>query len=383
MPLSIGLRLRILTTPATVSTEPDKQETVITLTVPEGYRESERLDQYVTGFIANTSRNKVQRAVKAGQVTVNGRVVKRPSQAMQAGDVVECRVMRPPPLQVVPQDIPLDICYEDDALIVVNKPAGMVVHPAYGNRDGTLVNALLYHVGGRVLDLEDGGADELDDDEIGLSVVNAAPRFENDVVIRPGIVHRLDKDTSGVMVVAKTDVAHTHLAKQFMARTIHRRYRALVWGMPSPMDGRIETWLARDRRDRKKVAVSEEGTGKHALTFYQQLDGFGHTALLEFRLATGRTHQIRVHAQHIGHPIFGDVTYGGQQIRYGLRTGPRRAFYQQLFQMLPRQALHAFSLGFIHPETGEALYFEASLPEDMQTVLDALKTGHEDPSILR
>ncbi|GAB5518083.1 MAG: RluA family pseudouridine synthase [Rhodothermales bacterium] len=365
-----------------MSTEPDKQETVISLTVPEGYRESERLDQYVTGFVANSSRNKVKQAVKAGQVTVNGRVVKRPSHAMQAGDVIECRVMRPPPLQVIPQDIPLDICYEDDVLLVVNKPAGMVVHPAYGNRDGTLVNALLYHVGGRVLDLE-GDADELDDDEVGLSVVNAAPRFENDAVIRPGIVHRLDKDTSGVMVVAKTDVAHTHLAKQFMARTIHRRYRALVWGMPSPMKGSIETWLARDRRDRKKVAVSEEGTGKHALTYYQQLDGFGHTALLEFRLATGRTHQIRVHAQHIGHPIFGDVTYGGQQIRYGLRTGPRRAFYQQLFQMLPRQALHAFSLGFIHPETGEELYFEAPLPEDMQMVLDALKTGREDPNVLR
>ncbi|MEM1095072.1 MAG: RluA family pseudouridine synthase [Bacteroidota bacterium] len=364
-----------------MSTEPDKQETIVRLVVPEGYQEGERLDQYVTGFVANTSRNKVQRAVKAGQVSVNGQVVKRPSRAVQAGDRIACRVMRPPPLQVIPQALPLDILYEDDALMVVNKAAGMVVHPAYGNRDGTLVNALLYHVGGRVLDVEDG-SESLDDDAVGLSVVNAAPRFENDVVIRPGIVHRLDKDTSGVMVVAKTDGAHTHLAKQFMARTIHRRYRALVWGLPSPTEGRIETWLARDRRDRKKMAVADEGVGKHALTYYSQLDGFAYTALLEFRLATGRTHQIRVHAQHVAHPIFGDATYGGQQVRYGLRTGPRRAFYQQLFQILPRQALHAFSLGFVHPETGEELYFETPLPTDMQVVLDVLKTGREDPSAL-
>jgi 23S rRNA pseudouridine1911/1915/1917 synthase len=281
--------------------------------------------------------------------------------------------MRPPPIEIVPEAIPLTVIYEDDALLVVDKPAGMVVHPAYGHRSGTLVNALLHHVGGGPIRADE--VDDADDDDVGLAVATAGPRYDGDPTVRPGLVHRLDKDTTGLMVVAKTDEAATHLGRQFAERTIRRRYLALVWGEPSPPEGRVESWLGRSPRDRRLVSVRPEGEGKWAATVYETVEPFGDTALVRFRLETGRTHQIRVHAKHIGHPVFGDTAYGGDRIRYGSAAGSRKAFITNLFKRLgPRQALHAHTLGFEHPTTGEPMDFEASLPDDMAWVVNRLRT---------
>lgn len=359
----------------------ERVETVVTLLVPEGYQEEGRLDVYITRFVENASRTKVQRSIRDGHVTVNGKIIKKVSHTLFAGDEIVCRVMKPPPMEALAEDIPLDLIFEDDYLIVVNKAAGMVVHPAYGNRTGTLVNALLYHVDGGSYSVEDGEEDEDLDDDVGLSTLNADPSREGDPSIRPGIVHRLDKDTSGLLVVAKDDVTHRGLAKQFEERTIQRRYLALVWGTPDPPEGTVDTQLGRDPRGRKRMSVVRKG-GKHAITHYQTVEVMQYTALVRFRLETGRTHQIRVHAQHIGHPVFGDATYGGQSIRYGPALGSRKAFFNNLFARLPRQALHAHTLGFVHPITEEALHFTADLPDDIQYTLDRLREveGHPNES---
>ncbi len=349
----------------------EKQETLVELTVPDGYHEEGRLDVYITRFMQNASRTKVQRGIKEGRVTINDLVVKRPSHVVQPGDVIRCRVMRPPPLEVAPEAIPLTIVYEDDYLIIVDKAVGMVVHPAYGNRTGTLVNALLHHVGGGPLRL--GQDDDTSDAGVGLSTINAAPARPGDPAIRPGIVHRLDKDTSGLMVVAKDDVTHRALARQFEERTIERSYLGLVWGVPDPPEGLIDAAIGRDPRDRKKVAVVAPNRGKHAVTEYETAEAMAFTALLRFRLQTGRTHQIRVHARHLGHPILGDPTYDGRSIRYGPATARRRAFFNNLFKAMPRQGLHAQTLGFVHPPSGETVHFTSDLPADMQHVLDRLR----------
>ena len=356
---------------------PEKQETTTELTVPPGYRKGERLDVYLARVLPDASRAKVQRSIKEGHVRVDGAAQTKASHSVQAGETIACTLLRPPPMEAVPEPIPLDIAYEDDSLLVVNKAAGMVVHPAYGHTSGTLVNALLYHVGGAALRFDNG--DEEDEDEgedetdVRLSTVNARPASAGDPSIRPGIVHRLDKDTSGLMVVAKDDVTHAHVARQFFERTIDRRYLALVWGVPEPPVGRIEGALGRDPRDRKRMAVVPPERGKHAVTHYETAEPLAHAALLRFRLETGRTHQIRVHAQHIGHPVLGDPTYGGQTVRYGPTTGKRRAFFHNLFAVMPRQALHAYTLGFTHPRTGAVLHFTATLPDDMQHVLEQLR----------
>jgi RluA family pseudouridine synthase len=274
-------------------------------------------------------------------------------------------------MEAVPQPIPLNIVYEDDALLVVNKPADMVVHPAHGHRKGTLVNALLHHVEGQSVDHED---ENLDADELGLSMVNALPERPDNPSIRPGIVHRLDKDTSGVLVVAKTDVAHRRLAQQFKEHTTHRRYLAIVWGHPEPPLGTIEGTIGRDPHNRKRMAVVPDAKGKHAVTHYEVIERHAHTALVQFQLETGRTHQIRVHASDIHHPLLGDPTYGGQAVRYGHQGGKRRRFFEHLFERMPRQALHAHELGFTHPLTGETMQFTVDLPDDMQHVLDRLRT---------
>jgi 23S rRNA pseudouridine1911/1915/1917 synthase len=357
----------------TEDSDRDRQETTVHLEVPPGYRAGERLDVYLAEKLAVASRSKVQKSVKEGHVRVNDVVASRVSAPVQAGDRIEVRLMRPPPVKAEPEAIPLDIVYEDEALLVVNKPAGMVVHPAYGHGSGTLVNALLHHVGGSSLAFEDDG-DEADDEDVGLSTVAASPRFEGDATIRPGIVHRLDKDTSGLLVVAKNDVVHARLAEQFMRRTIRRNYLAIVWGTPDPPAGSIETFLGRDPRDRKRVAVVAEERGKHALTHYETLEPLAHTSLVRFRLATGRTHQIRVHARQLGHPVLGDATYGGEALRYGPDTSNRRKFFRNLFERMPRQALHAHTLGFSHPTSGEAKDFEAPMPDDMTHVLERLRT---------
>jgi 23S rRNA pseudouridine1911/1915/1917 synthase len=350
----------------------EPQETVVTFDVPAGYQAEQRLDIYLADKLANASRSKVQRGIKAGTVTVNGEVQTKVSTPVVAGDHIVCRIPKPPPIEARPEPIPLDIVYEDDVLLVVNKPADMVVHPAYKNRTGTLVNALLHHVGGGTLSFEEE-EEEPEEEDVGLSTATAAPRFEGDVTVRPGIVHRLDKDTTGLMVVAKTDAAHAHLAQQFMDRTIQRRYLALVWGVPGPPEGTVETRLGRDARDRRRMAVVGEGRGKHAVTHYETVEPMQYTALVRFRLETGRTHQIRVHARHLGHPVLGDPTYDGTNIRYGPDTKARRAFFRNLFDAMPRQALHAATLGFVHPTTGEDVHLEAPLPGDMQHVLDRLR----------
>lgn len=356
-----------------------KEDTRVVLEVPEGYREEGRLDVYITRFVQNASRTKVQKSIKKGLVTVNGEVVTKPAHTVQATDTIVCTIERPPPVEARPEPIPLDVVYEDAYLIVVNKPAGMVVHPAYGHRSGTLVNALLYHVGSETIRMEDVDEDDLDDEDLGLSTIQAAPPRPGNPSIRPGIVHRLDKDTSGLLVVAKDDVTHAGLAKQFQDRTTRRSYQALVWGVPDPPRGTIEAPIGRDPRDRKRMAVVAEGNGKHAITHYAVREAFSYTSLLQFRLETGRTHQIRVHAQHAGHPVLGDPTYGGQAVRRGPSTRNRRAFYENLFAVMPRQALHAHTLGFTHPRTGEEVDVAAALPEDMQYVLKRVREVEGGP----
>ncbi len=353
-----------------MSQEPDPVEVEIELLVPPGQAPM-RLDVYITDKTANATRSKVQKAIREGRVEVNDVAASKVSAPVQPGDRIVCRVLRPPPIDIVPEDIPIDVVYEDDALLVVDKPAGMVVHPAYGHRSGTLINALLHHVGAGPVSGDE--INDTDDDDLGLATATAGPRYDGDPTVRPGLVHRLDKDTTGLMVVAKTDVAAAHLGKQFADRTIQRRYLALVWGEPG--HGRVEGWLGRSPRDRKKMSVRPDDEGKWAATRYESVEEFGFTSLVRFQLETGRTHQIRVHAASIGHPVFGDVTYGGDRIVYGSAEGSRKAFVSNLFKRLgPRQALHAATLGFVHPTSREPMSFEAPMPEDMDWVVGRLRT---------
>ena len=346
-----------------------RQGDTITVQVPDDYADEERLDKYLTRFFPQASRTKVQRSIRKGQALVNGEDIKK-SYAVQGGDMIVCRLVQPPPIEAEPQSIPLNIVFEDDVLLVVNKPADMVVHPAHGHRKGTLVNALLHHVDGQTVARED---DDLDAEALGLSMVNALPERPGNPSIRPGIVHRLDKDTSGLLVVAKTDVAHRRLAQQFKEHTTYRRYLAIVWGHPEPPSGTIKGAIGRDPHNRKRMAVVPDEKGKAATTHYEVVEWHAHTALVQFQLETGRTHQIRVHASDIHHPLLGDPTYGGQAVRYGSQGGKRRRFFEHLFERMPRQALHAAELGFIHPMTNESMRFTADLPDDMQHVLDRLR----------
>jgi 23S rRNA pseudouridine1911/1915/1917 synthase len=316
---------------------------VVEIIVPPG-KKKERLDVYITGHVENATRNKVQQAIRGGTVLVNGEEV-RPSYTVMPDDVIQITLPRPPPSKALPENIPVEILYEDVDLIVVNKPAGMVTHPAYGNYTGTLVNALLYHCG----ILAPGGDP-----------------------VRPGIVHRLDKDTSGVMVAAKNENAHANLAKQFAQRTIRREYQAVVWGRFKESSGLIEAGLGRSKSDRKKMAVVEGG--KSAATEYTVLEQFPYLALLRLKLRTGRTHQIRVHLAHINHPVFGDPTYNGRHIVWGNGGSAQKAQVQRLLALIPRQALHARTLGFVHPTTREELFFESALPPDMTGLLESLRT---------
>jgi len=313
------------------------------IVVPAG-KKKERLDVYLTNHVENATRTKVQAAIRAGAVLVDGKAV-RVSHPVAPGEVIHVTLPQPPPPDVVAENIPLSIVYEDDHLLVVNKPAGMVTHPAYGNYTGTLVNALLYHCGA-------------------LSTMNDTSR--------PGIVHRLDKDTSGLMVIAKNDVAHVHLARQFARRTIIREYWAVVWGTFLVPVGVIDAALGRSKADRKVMAVVVDG--KHAVTNYEVLEEFPYLSLVRLRLQTGRTHQIRVHLAHIGHPVFGDPTYHGRRINAGPGTPRQKSQVQDLLELVPRQALHAKTIGFVHPATREKVLFDSVLPEDMQALLDRLRS---------
>ena len=302
-----------------------------------------RVDKFLMNRIENATRNKIQQAVKAGSVRVNDVVVKS-NYKVKGGDQVKVLFTHPPYENLlVGEDIPLDIVYEDDALVVINKAAGMVVHPGHGNYNRTLLNALLYHF-------------------------KSLPLNAND---RPGLVHRIDKDTSGLLVVAKTEKAMTHLAKQFFDKTSKRSYYALVWGDVKDDTGTIEGHIGRDPKNRLLMTVFPDGDqGKEAITHYEVEERFGYTTLVRCRLETGRTHQIRAHMKHIGHTLFGDARYGGDNILKGTTFTKYKQFVDNCFKLLPRLALHAQTLGFVHPISGKSMSFEAPLPNDMLTALD-------------
>ncbi len=308
----------------------------------------ERLDKFLANQIENTSRSKIEKLIESGLVLVNGQTVK-PSHKISPGEKIIVKIPREPRPELEPEPIPLDIVYEDDYLLVVNKPAGMVTHPGHGNYTGTLVNALLYHCSK-------------------LSKVNVSGGE-----VRPGIVHRLDKDTSGLLVVAKDDETHRHLARQFFHKTVEREYWAVVWGHFNSNRGVIEAELGRSKSDRKKFAVVEGG--KLAVTEYEVLEKFEFLSLLRLRLKTGRTHQIRVHLAYVGRPVFGDPVYGGRRIAWGGVDRKKKLFVDELLKIMPRQALHAKTLGFIHPWRNEFMRFDSELPEDIAKLLDVLRSS--------
>ena len=317
--------------------------------VPSG-KKKERIDLFLTSQIENATRSKVQKLIEANLVKVNGNFVK-PSYKVLPNDIIEAVIpISPRPEETEPEDIPLNIVYEDEYLIIVNKPAGMVAHPAYSNYTGTLVNALLHHTK-KLSELNEPG--------------------------RPGIVHRIDKDTSGLLVVAKDEWTHAQLAKQFSKHTIEREYWTVVWGKFKIRKGEIDTFITRSKKDRKKFAASIS-EGKHAVTLYEVLEEFEFASLLKINLRTGRTHQIRVHLSSINHPVFGDPTYGGREIVYGSNLSKMASRTKNLLEIMPRQALHAKTLGFVHPHKKELVRFDSELPEDMLELIQNLK-GKTNP----
>jgi 23S rRNA pseudouridine1911/1915/1917 synthase len=304
-----------------------------------------RIDVFLMDRVPNTSRNKIQNAAKNGHIKVNGKAVKS-NYKIRPGD--EVSIVMPYPvreIELIAEDIPIEIIYEDDDVVVINKEAGIVVHPGYGNYRGTLVNALMFHFGQ-------------------LPSLLGAPER------RPGLVHRLDKLTSGVMIIAKTEEALTHLSGQFFDRSTERRYLAIAWG-DLEEDGTITGHIGRSLKDRKVMDVFPDGEfGKHAVTHYKVLERLGYITLVECKLETGRTHQIRAHMKFIGHPLFGDLEYGGNKVLKGTSFTKYKQFVDNCFKILPRQALHTRSLGFKHPETGAWMSFESEIPEDMNAVLE-------------
>ncbi len=311
-------------------------------TASEG-QEPLRVDKFLMNFIENATRNKIQQAIKAGNVLVNEKIVKA-NYKVKANDVVRVVLAHPPHENLlVAEDIPIDILFEDDGVIVVNKAAGMVVHPGHGNYSGTLVNALIYHI-------------------------ENLPKNSNE---RPGLVHRIDKDTSGLLVVAKTEFAMANLASQFFNRTTERLYLALVWGNMDEDEGTIEGNIGRSLKNRLQMDVFPNGDfGKHAVTHFKVVERFSYVTLVECKLETGRTHQIRAHFKHIGHPLFNDERYGGDRILKGTTFTKYKQFVDNCFKVLPRQALHAKTLGFEHPTTKKFLRFNSELPEDMTLCLE-------------
>ncbi len=338
--------------------------------VVDGGQEPMRIDKYLVQHMEYTSRNRVQLAIKAEFVRLNDKVVKA-NATVRPGDIVTFVMpYRRRGVEILPEDIPLNIVYEDDDLLVVNKPAGMVVHPGHGHFSGTLVNALAYHLGIAALGGSEGGSgdDRSEDSEKSRASWSGSSDDEEG---RLGIlVHRIDKDTSGLLVVAKTEEAQLRLAKQFFVHSIERRYVAIVWGNLPSDEGTIEGNIGRDPNDRLRFKVYPEGDyGKTAITHYRVLERFGYVTVVECILETGRTHQIRVHFSHIGHPIFNDERYGGAEIRKGTVYAKYRQFIQNCFKLLPRQALHAKTLGFVHPTSGKPMQFDSALPEDMTALI--------------
>lgn len=362
--------------PEEFDAEVTRKGAVVQIFVSASFQENVRIDKYLTRFYPESSRTKIQRSIKKGHLKVNGTDVQK-SYSVEPEDKIIFRLIRKPPMAADPEPIPLDILYEDQDLLVVNKPAGMVVHPAPGHRSGTLVHGLLHHVDGKTVAADDDPV-ETDEEAVGLSMVNALPESPDHPVVRPGIVHRLDKGTSGVLVVAKRDQAHRDLADQFKEHSVDRRYRALIWGHFRPPNGTIEGAIGRDSHHRQRMAVVQDEKGKSATTHYQTIERHSNTSVVTFRLETGRTHQIRVHSSHRDHPVFGDPKYGGQAVRYGTQSTERRALFDQLFERLPYPALHAYKLGFTHPRTGEDLEFVADPPEDWMYALEQLRDQEAD-----
>jgi 23S rRNA pseudouridine1911/1915/1917 synthase len=314
-----------------------------------------RIDKFLSNRIENISRNKIQNAAAAESILVNGKPVKS-SHKVKPNDVISIVLSFPPrEIEIIPQNIPINIVYEDDDIIIVNKDAGMVVHPAYGNYSGTLVNALTYHL----KDLMQSENSE----------------------IRPLLAHRLDKDTSGIMVVAKNEFALSKLSKDFFNRNIEKKYFALAWGDFKENEGTITGHIGRNLKNRKVMDVFPEGDyGKPSVTHYKVLERFYYVTLLECILETGRTHQIRAHFKYIGHPLFNDKDYGGNKIIKGTTFSKYKQFVENCFEILPRQALHAKELGFTHPRSKEKLLFTSDLPDDMKTVLEKWKKYSEEKS---
>lgn len=308
-----------------------------------------RIDKFLVNRIENVTRTKIQNAAEAGNILVNGKPVKS-NYRIKPLDVITIVMAHPPrEKELIPENIPINIIYEDDDVVLVNKEPGMVVHPGFGNYSGTLLNALMYHF--KNLPPHQGKKAEHDE-------------------LRPGLVHRIDKNTSGIVILAKTEFALAHLAKQFFDKTTKRTYVALVWGDLKNDSGTIIGHVGRDLKDRKRMAVFPDGMhGKHAVTHYKVLERFGYVTLVECKLETGRTHQIRVHFKYIGHPLFNDDTYGGDKILKGNNTTKYKQFIENCFQLMPRHALHAKSLGFIHPTTKKEMYFDSELPSDMLMVI--------------
>jgi len=304
-----------------------------------------RVDKFLMNFVENATRNKIQQAAKDGNVFVNGNTVKQ-NYKVKAGDEVKVMFEHPPyEFLLTPEDIPLDIVYEDEVVLLVNKPPGMVVHPGHGNYSGTLINALIYHF----------------------------DNLPNNSSERPGLVHRIDKDTSGLLVIAKTEQAMTHLSKQFFNKTSEREYVALVWGNVEEDEGTVEGNIGRHPKNRLQNTVyfgEEADKGKPAVTHYKVLERFGYVTLVSCRLETGRTHQIRVHMKHIGHTLFNDERYGGERILKGTSFTKYKQFVDNCFKVLPRQALHAKTLGFEHPSTKKWMSFDSPVPQDIEACVE-------------
>lgn len=303
-----------------------------------------RIDKYLQDRLPNATRNRIQDGIRQGFVRVNDQLVKA-NYKVHPGDDIRILLPEPPrDTEVIPEDIAIEIVYEDDSLLIVNKKAGMVVHPAFNNWTGTLVNALAYHF-------------------------QHLPTMKDNEG-RPGLVHRIDKDTSGLLVIAKTEKAINHLARQFFDHSIERTYQAIVWGVPHPDEGTIDVNLGRSLKDRRVTAAFPDGDmGRKAITHYRVILDLQYVAHVECRLETGRTHQIRAHMKYLGHPLFNDATYGGDHVLKGTVFSKYKAFVNNCFKMMPRQALHAKTLGFIHPDTGKKMEFDSALPDDFASVL--------------
>ncbi len=314
-----------------------------------------RVDKFLMNLVKNATRNKIQKAARDGNIRVNDQVVKQ-NYKVKPGDTVRVLFEYPPYEYLIqPEDIPLKVVYEDDTLLVVDKPPGMVVHPGHGNYTGTLLNALAHHLGDMPLNSDN----------------------------RPGLVHRIDKDTSGLLVIAKTEHAMAHLARQFFDKTTEREYVALVWGNVEAEEGTVEGHIGRNPKNRLQMQVFPEGDqGKPAITHYRVLERFRYVTLISCRLETGRTHQIRVHMKYLGHPLFNDERYGGDRILKGTTFSKYRQFVENAFKLLPRQALHARTLGLVHPESGASLSFESEIPPDMAACIDKWRhyTRHQPDS---